>query len=434
MVLLFTLVLLVVLATVGYTLSNEIRSQKHRNQYMIDYQIARYGCDSAVKYALATMQQIDIPAPISRPNEPDFSDLFRLNAQEYRQFVENWGVTRAEGRVDANNSKAKDVNNTKKDPNDVNNRSLTAETNDMNVFDANRLSRLLDGNEPNKLIIPGPYGSQWPLVIEPIDFEIGTSKVTIEIEDENAKYPIIWTLLEDQQLDKAASASLKTFCEWMGVDDNELGKLKDQLDEVRKIKLYRTVFQPVEQKTTQPATQPAAQPQKSGRSARTKPAAQTNPTMISPKQQATLQAAFFAKLLNSSMIDTETLAKPTIEDKDRKESVLKYLGMWSSTKVNINTAPRHVLEAAFTFGGDAAAIADETIKLRKVKPFTDLDKFRNTLFRYSDSIKRAEPYITTNSDCFTIRITATSGVAKTTAIIAVRRNGTQIEKIAVING
>ncbi|MGD8501381.1 MAG: hypothetical protein PVJ86_12085, partial [Phycisphaerales bacterium] len=58
-VLLVTLVLLVVLATLGYTLSSRVAAQRHRNQYIIDYSKARYGCDSAVKYALATMEEID---------------------------------------------------------------------------------------------------------------------------------------------------------------------------------------------------------------------------------------------------------------------------------------------------------------------------------------------------------------------------------------
>ncbi len=44
-VLLLTLVLLVVLATLGYTFSSRVAAQRHRNQYIIDYSRARYGCD-----------------------------------------------------------------------------------------------------------------------------------------------------------------------------------------------------------------------------------------------------------------------------------------------------------------------------------------------------------------------------------------------------
>jgi len=85
-VLLVTLVLLVVLSTLGYTLGTRLSAQRHREQYIIDYQTARYGCDSAVKYALATLQDIQ-PQLISRPNEPDFSDLFVLSNDEYQQLL-----------------------------------------------------------------------------------------------------------------------------------------------------------------------------------------------------------------------------------------------------------------------------------------------------------------------------------------------------------
>ncbi len=88
-VLLVTLVLLVVLSTLGYTLSTRVAAQRHRDQYIIDYSSARYGCDSAVKYALATLEDID-PHLIERPNEPDFSDLFYLTEDEYQQLLEQW--------------------------------------------------------------------------------------------------------------------------------------------------------------------------------------------------------------------------------------------------------------------------------------------------------------------------------------------------------
>ena len=77
-VLLVTLVLLVVLATLGYTLSSQVAAQRHRDQYIIDYSKARYGCESGVKYALATLEEID-PQLISRPNEPDIQSKANFN-------------------------------------------------------------------------------------------------------------------------------------------------------------------------------------------------------------------------------------------------------------------------------------------------------------------------------------------------------------------
>ncbi len=54
-VLLVTLVLLVVLSTIGYILNSRVMAYHHRQRYMMDYQAAVYGRDSGLKYALATL-------------------------------------------------------------------------------------------------------------------------------------------------------------------------------------------------------------------------------------------------------------------------------------------------------------------------------------------------------------------------------------------
>jgi type II secretory pathway component PulK len=110
------------------------------------------------------------------------------------------------------------------------------------------------------------------------------------------------------------------------------------------------------------------------------------------------------------------------------------MGMWGSMKVNINTAPRHVLEAAFIFGGDEVKIAEEIIQRRRIEPFADIQDLKTELLRYSDSIGRCENYITTVSRFFTIRVTAVSGVAKASSVIAITKDGAKVKRIAVING
>jgi hypothetical protein len=56
------------------------------------------------------------------------------------------------------------------------------------------------------------------------------------------------------------------------------------------------------------------------------------------------------------------------------------------------------------------------------------------LLRYSDSIEKCKKYITTVSSIFTIKVTAVSGAAKASAIIAITKDGKKIERIAVISG
>jgi len=402
-VLLITIVLLVVLATIGYTLTCRVAARRHRYNYIIDYQSARYACDSAVKYALATLEEIH-PRLVARPNEPDFSDVFAMSESEYQELL-------AQAAAEKTSPQKQAVANV----NDANFLKST-EVNDVNTP--------ADANEPNSVSICGPYGPPWPLVTAPKQIQIGSATVTIEIEDENAKYPISWMLLDDKDVHREAIAGFETFCEWMALDYQQTKSLKSQLERISKIKPFKLDFKPVTIVQTQKTTQIS----RTRRGRRTRLSKTTKKT-IPPSAHTTN----FAKLLHSSLIDTESLAKPTIASQTRKESALKYMGMWGSQKVNINTAPRQVLEAAFVFGGDEVEIADEIIKRRRLKPFDDIEELTKALFRYSDSIKKCEKYITTRSTFFTIKVTAVSGVAEASVVIAIRKNDQNIERIAVIS-
>ena len=391
-VLLITLVLLVVLSAVGYTLSSRVATQRHRNKYIIDYQRARYACDSALKYALAVFEDMNTPELAIRADEPDFSDLFSLSEQEYIELLAGQAT-----------QSTPDVNQNSNDVND---------TNDIDDVDS------ITSNEPDTPTIPGPYGPHWPFITEPVEFKIGSATVRIEIEDENAKYPLGWALLDDKKLHREAIAGLETFCEWMSVSYAQIDTLKSELDKISKIKTFKLKFKPI------------TKTKRTKRRRRGRKRSRVKKNVVS----ASVHTADFAKLFHSSLIDTETLAKPTIISETRKESTLKYIGLWGSSKVNINTAPRHVLEAAFTFGGDAEEIAEEIIRRRRIKPFTDTEDLRKSLFRYSDSIRKCEKYITMTSRFFTIRVTAISGVSRASAVVAVTKDGKKIERIAVISG
>ncbi|MFQ6034501.1 MAG: type II secretion system protein GspK [Sedimentisphaerales bacterium] len=409
-VLLVTLVLLVVLATLGYTLSSRVAAQRHRDQYIIDYSQARYGCDSAVKYALATLQELN-PQLISRPNEPDFSDLFALSQAEYQQLLAPWT---AENATDM------------KDINDTNDVDYVDDINDINDIDRDELGYTT---------IRGPYGPAWPFVTEPVEFEVGSATIRIEIEDENAKYPIGWMLLSEPEVQREATAGFEMFCEWMGLGSEQTDSLKDQLKQISQIKPFKLEFKPIKQTVRIPAAPrtTTSSAKSSKRTIRRTSRPRVTTKTITVSDQMAKQNADFTKLLHSSLIDTEVLARPYIEG--RKESALKYMGMWASRKVNINTAPRHVLEAAFAFGGisDAPKIAEQIIQRRRLKPFTDIEDLKQELLRYSDSIKKCEKYITTTSRFFTIKVTAISGVAKASATIAITKDGQKVKRIAIIS-
>lgn len=424
-VLLVTLVLLMVLAILGYTVSTRVAAQRHRSHYIINYQAARYACDSGVKYTLAAVEELS-PELIARPNEPDFSDLFYLDEEQYQELLAQWAEQKAlEQAEELEQTELYGEVDLWTDAN------LFADWNDANdANDANSFGLYAgptDYNDPNLLRIPGPYGPEWPLVTETVEIEIGTAKVRIEIHDENAKYPAGWMLVPDKEIRREINAGFENFCEWMDVNEVDIEDLKEQMGQVAQMRPFNLEFKDITKRTPIQTTarggSAARRRTRGRRSARTS-RTRYRMTKTSAEEQMVRQAADFSKLFHSSLVDTELLARPTRVSETRKESALKYMGVWGSTKVNVNTAPRQVLEAAFMFGGDAQQIAEQIIQRRRIEPFKDLDDLRQKLFSYSDSIRKCEKYLTTSSDFFTVRVTAVSGVAEASAVIAIHKQAT----------
>jgi len=410
-------------------------AQRHRDHYIIDYQAARYACDSAVKYALATLDDMNTPRLIERPNEPDFSDLFMLGEEQYREYLAEWSAQKEADRLAGEDTGSTREKRTSMDSRRSSSAPAGSEPNDVNDFNdissTGYAGTLDDSIDPNSWVVPGPYGPRWPFISKPIEFEVGSAKVRIEIEDENAKYPIGWAIMDDKKVRREATAGFETFCEWMEVNEVQIDSLKDQLKQISEIKPFKIDFKPVSRLERKLVKTPVTSATR--RSRVRSPRMQTVRTTESVAQQIAKQSADFAKLCHSSLIDTEPLARPTIISESRKESALKYMGMWASMKVNINSAPRHVLETAFIFGGDADKIAEEIIQQRRIKPFANMEDLKRELFRYSTSIEKCEKYITTASRIFTIKITAVSGVAKASAVIGIMKDGRKIQRIAVIS-
>lgn len=423
MILLITLVILVILSTLGYTLSVRVAARRHRDQYLIDCCVARNACVSGVKYALASMDNLDF-ALVSRPNEPDFSDVFALTEPEYQKLLAQMERYLAESRLADPNVGEKPVKETASG-----NKNRSADTNETGT-DAPGLP---GGGQ--KVEIPGPYGSRWPLVTEPVKFEIGTAKVTIEIEDENAKYPLGWVLLADDKQREAAGVGWTTFCEWMGYSSEEIADLNRDLAAIAKAKRFKTEFK--EEKTDVPVeADPRARPTRSTPKATSAAAARrtTGKKTVTVAEQIQQQNTEFATLFHSSLLNTALLSRPSIASDSRQESAMKYLGLWSARHVNINTAPRNVLEAAVSFGSvmHAPKIAETIIQQRKIKPVEDVNEIKQAMLGYSDSIEKCRDYLTTASTVFTIRVTAVSGAAQATAVAAVGKEGDKIKQIAVI--
>lgn len=453
-----TIITLVVLSAMLYTLGSRLLRKSHRNQYIIDYQNARYACDSGAKYALAVIGDLNA-TPISRPNEPDFSDLYRMTQEEYDLILEEYKVQLSydPNFVDSNMYGSGEDSSVKKESEKLSFAELLefakrTEVSESNSYDANSEGANAqdanadlswdslsfdaeDGNAFDNIYIRGPYGPRWPLVQEPIEFEIGTSKVVIEIEDENAKLPVTWALMKDEKYDRQAKVAVESFLQSMQMERFEIETLQKEFNRIQDIKSFSVDMNSPVITTTKDV--PVQQSRRS-RTARRRSkqaelvAEQKKKVTEKTERSKVLGLTDFSKISNSLLMYTSILEKPAIESLDRTESAYKYIGLWGDHQVNINTAPRNVLEAAFTFGGDEAAVADEIIRLRKIKPFTSIEELSKALYRYNDTIEKSKPFIITKSNVFTVRITAYSGTAKASVITAVLKDEKNVQNIVVI--
>jgi DNA uptake protein ComE-like DNA-binding protein len=443
--LILTVVVLVLLTALVYRLSDTISQWKHRMQYMIDYQTARYACESGLKYALSVINEID-PNCISRPNEPDFSDLFNMSDEEYRLMMEDWAKKR-QVQIDINNlSKDSLITNLmnlnfRSDANDGNNLSKVAAGSSSNSsavsFGANDIN---DANKGLKqFYVRGPYGPPWPYVTKPAEIEFGDASLTIEIMDENAKLPLIWGASDGEKLKSESEAAIRTFCEWMKMEPNEITPLMAELKQIKDVKPFNASPKPVTADGNTPkdsgsaASADSNSSQSTRRATRTRQRGRTRQQVVVQQGRSDIGNTLdYAKILHSPMIDLESLAKPVNKDENRSESALKYVSLWGTQKVNINTAPRQVLESAFTFGGDSVEISKQIIEMRQKQPFKDVNDLAKKLYNYNTSIDKTKPYITTQSDCFMIRVKATSGVAQVCATAGIKKIQGKFQQIGII--
>jgi len=458
---LVTLIVLVVLASLAAGLSVRLTMAKRRQQYMVDYQRARYGADSAMKYILSVLPAKNFPLQ-NRKDKPDFSDLYWMDQQEYGRFIADWAADATDEQIQAVLKPGASLRPAEQsNPKDLIAQLLalfgaeeklneTEQSNriDANIPDSTISSAAMEGFEvveldPNDVQVPGPYGPPWPYVIEPIELEMGPCRITIVIEDENAKMPLSWLVTSSAQANKRAENALKTFCEWMAWDKQSLARLQNIIEtamkEVAKKKMFTLnpspiLLRPVSQTPQTPAATPQTQrattrmtTSPAAAQAAAQPAAQTRP----PSAHAT----DFAKLFHSSLLDLEALAEPLPNTGQRQESPLKYLSLWGAQRVNINTAPRHVLEAAFTLAIDpltASQLAQSVIVQRREKPFRTAAELRELGRLDSETMTVLQNYITTTSTFFQVRVISRSGNARAAAVATVIKEGRQIERLAVM--
>jgi hypothetical protein len=436
--LLLILVVLVILSGTVYSLCSRIATNKHRQQYIIDYQKARYACDSGLKYSFTLIPKINLTLPKRTEDFPDlmdFSDTFWMDREQYVQLLTDWLEAKALLEEERAAEEGRELPQPAFDSDGF---GRLGELGGLGGLfggqDANAIesSDYTYGPELDEVKIEGPYKYEWPNVIEPIEFEIADAKITIKVEDENAKFPLIWaTQGNGKKMSKMSEIALETFCSWMQMEDEQIDNLKDQSLKIAKYKSFQHTYKPITvTETVKPKPTSTSRSRTKRTSSRRRTPSRPTKRTVKKQRKPEKHAADFAKLIHGSAINLAELAMQIPEIEDRVESPMKYIGLWGATKVNVNTAPRHVLEATFTFGGQAEEIANEIIRLRREEPFKDMEDMKSRMYGFNDSLKKIGPYITMKSEYLTIKVTASYGKAKTTSIVAVLKTKGTFKTIA----
>ena len=468
-VLLVVLVVLVVLAALVASLGTRLTMAKRRQQYMIEYQRARYGLDSAMKYILSEVPKMNFKVQ-GREGQPDFSDLFWMDQASYCQMIADWAGEATEEQIEAAMKEGASLYES--EPVDVG--SLMSrlsslfggsgdEPNAMTTLGAMPDADLTGPDEdmvymeldPNDIAVAGPYGVEWPQVIEPIDFEVGTCKVMITIEDENAKLPLSWLVRAyDKDTDKDSVSptvyALQTFLEWMADTTQESweiadleAQLKEDLKTISEKKRFQLNPSAILIKSTRSTgatryrTVRSRDPKTGKITTQRIPISGSSSTTTSQQRPAIAHTTDFAKLFHSSLIDQDRLNLPLADRgaADREETMLKYIGLWGSQRVNVNTAPRHILEATFVMAmssSEAVKMAQAVIVQRQTEPFTKIEDIKEAGMLDTDTFNNLRNYITTTSTFFKIRGVSRSGNAMATAVAAVVKEGSKAETLVVL--
>ena len=282
----------------------------------------------------------------------------------------------------------------------------------------------------NGLEVPGPYGPAWPMLTEPETMDFGDDcTVEITIEDENAKLPAVLALLKERGRDYESEkeACFYTFFEWMGADEDQIKDFMDTMDFIAKTKTYNFHLKPIKITEKKPVT--TRRSKSRSRSSRRKKS--TRYRTVTTNRSVYKHRMDFAMLFNN-YVDKRMLKDDIVGWGLNGENALKYLGLWGSYKVNINTAPRNVLEAVFSFGGDGDQIANGIIERRMEKPFKSIKELKEVMYGYTDSIDKVKEMLTTESILFTIRVRAKCGNAVTESISTVIKARSTVRKIATI--
>jgi hypothetical protein len=311
--------------------------------------------------------------------------------------------------------------------------SDTTETNDLpdpnDLLDPNGLA------DPNQwLDLSEPVGLEALLVLLEKEIDVGDVKVSIEIHDENAKWPMLWLIPNGSPFSqKRNSQAVKEFDELadlLQVDQNDAAAIKRLAKEIGS-KVNMPPAEIFVQKVGSDKSKKKRRTRRSRRSVRRRRVSHAKRTQEAKQRKRSMVQ--FTQIFHEKLSEDPELFTLKKELMGKEGTLLDYLGFWGHNKLNINTAPIEVLESAYSLLGVGPEQIQAIEGYRQQQKFKKTSQLIDVIGIDRKVAERIRPISTINSDTFTIKITAQLGRTRHNVIGVVNYNRGRLETLAMIN-
>lgn len=247
-----------------------------------------------------------------------------------------------------------------------------------------------------------------PFLFARQELKIGPVSVNIKIYDENSKFPVSWLLHSPiEKNTDYRDKSIKLLAERLGAEpaaNNEV------VDLARKTGKALNVPEPMNYLYRRG----------SSRSRSSRVAWRLKPSR--GKKESAKKGIDHGKLLRQTMSDFFCQWQEELKQNEKYKNMLTplpnqpakfadYIGCWGHSRVNINTAPVEVIEAAFLPLGVTKKTAEAVVAYRAKTPFANTTHLQKVRGISRTMLNAARALSTTDSDTFSIQITASLGRA-----------------------
>ena len=255
------------------------------------------------------------------------------------------------------------------------------------------------GADPNDAV-PIESLEEPSFVIERREIQIGGVDVTIEIQDENAKWPMLWLVRspigQGGEANRRARKSVLQLCQELDFDSEEF---TEAIDEATTI-LARMDLPPTQKVVDLPSRT------RRGRS-RTRHIGYK--AKLAEKEDTHAEMGSFARQWSQEVLQGPEARSLRADLPGYPSSIAEQLGTWGNSYLNINTASAEVLQSALADYGMTMSLARSLVQSRSEQPFSSISNVVATVKLDEDLVKAITGLCDVKSNVFSLHINAQLG-------------------------